>query len=71
MSTTLRNAGFRRRRRRGATTAAGAGSEKAGRRGASSGKLSLESLLAAKSFIESVGSIDKAEEAIGVLKRLQ
>jgi hypothetical protein len=72
VSTTLHNAGFRRRRRRRAVATAGA-SATAGRRGAahSAGKLSIESLLAAKSFIDRVGSIDKAEEAISALKKLR
>ena len=71
VSTTLHNAGFRRRRRRVAVAAAAAPAAGPGRRAAKSGKLSLESLLAAKSFIDRVGSVDKAEEAISALKKLR
>ena len=71
VSTTLHNAGFRRRRRRAAVAVAAGTASGNGRRSAASGKLSLESLLAAKSFIDRVGSVDKAEEAISALKKLR
>jgi arginine repressor len=65
VSTTLRDAGYRRKRR--------------GRRGANGAvvakstglALDLDALIAAKALIAKVGSLEKAEAAISVLKKLQ
>jgi arginine repressor len=62
VSKTLREAGYR-RRRRGRKGAAAA-------RSASSNGLSLDALLAAKALIVKVGSIETAERAISALKKL-
>jgi hypothetical protein len=63
VSKTLREAGYRRRRRgRKAGTAAV--------RSASGNGLSLDALLAAKALIVKVGSIETAEQAISALKKL-
>ena len=60
VSTTLKAAGYRRKRRRkshAGATWAGAARKTNGHR------LDLESLMAAKTLIEKVGSIEKAEQA--------
>lgn len=69
VSTTLKAAGYRRKRRRrkahaGATSAGAA-------KKTNSHRLDLESLMAAKTLIEKVGSIEKAEQALSVLKKLK
>jgi hypothetical protein len=60
VSTTLRASGFRRRRRKTAVRA----------EAPSANGLSIDALLAAKALIAKVGSVDVAEEALRVLKRL-
>jgi hypothetical protein len=69
VSTTLRAAGYR-RKRRGKKAAAGATSTGAAKK-TNGHRLDLESLMAAKTLIQKVGSIEKAEEALSVLKKLQ
>jgi transposase len=62
VSVTLRSAGYRRRRRgRKATTTTAT---------ASHNGLNVEALIAAKALIGKVGSVEAAEEAIKVLKKL-
>jgi transposase len=62
VSKTLRNAGYR-RKRRGKRTATAAGAK------ATRG-LNMESLLAAKALIEKSGSVEAAQEALAALKKL-
>ena len=74
VSTTLRAAGYRRRRRgkrvhADGIASRGIASRHAGRSHGGNG-LSLESLLAAKSLIQTAGSIEVAEEAIRAIKKL-
>ncbi len=63
VSAVLREAGYRRRRRRLTR-------EPSGRSAASNG-LSLDALIAAKALIDKVGSVEVAEEAIRAMKKLQ
>jgi hypothetical protein len=65
VSSTLRAAGFR-RKRRGRKAATGAVRARAATNG-----LSLDALIAAKLLIEKVGGIENAEAAISALKKLQ
>lgn len=67
VSTTLRDAGYRRRRRR-AVAAVGAGN-RSDRRSVSHG-LDLEALIATKALVDKIGGIETAEEALRALKRL-
>jgi arginine repressor len=64
VSTTLRAAGFR-RKRRGKKVAAAAGA-----RPATGHRLNLDALLAAKALIAKVGSIELAQEALAAMKKL-
>jgi len=66
VSTTLRAAGFRRRKRRRALATVGAAK---GSRFAGHG-LDLEALIATKALVQKVGSIETAEEALRALRRL-
>ncbi len=65
VSAVLREAGYRRRRRR----RRGAADTLSGRTTANG--LNLEALLAAKTLIEKVGSVEVAEEALRAMKKLQ
>jgi len=74
VSTTLRAAGYRRRRRgkrvhADGVASRGVPSRHAGRSHGGHG-LNLEALLAAKSLIQTAGSIEVAEEAIRAIKKL-
>jgi arginine repressor len=69
VSTTLRAAGYRRRRRGKRVHADGAASRHGSRSHGGNG-LNLEALLAAKSLIQTAGSIAVAEEAIRAIKKL-
>jgi hypothetical protein len=64
VSTTLRASGFRRRRRRSKNARVMAGRVSPGN------GINLDALLAAKALIQTVGSVDAAEEALRALKRL-
>jgi arginine repressor len=63
VSAVLREAGYRRRRRRGAADALSGRMTPNG--------LNLEALIAAKALIEKVGSVEVAEEALRAMKKLQ
>ena len=63
VSMTLRSAGYR-RKRRGKRTAAAAAHPATGN------GLNVEALIAAKALISKVGSVETAEEALRVLKKL-
>jgi hypothetical protein len=65
VSSTLKAAGFR-RKRRGRKSGAAVVRARAATNG-----LSLDALIAAKSLIEKVGGIENAEAAISALKKLQ
>ncbi len=65
VSSTLRAAGFRRKRR---SRKSGAGVD--GMPAAANG-LNLDALIAAKSLIEKVGGIENAQAALSALKKLQ
>jgi hypothetical protein len=65
VSSTLRAAGFRRKRR---GRKAGA---KSARTPSTANGLNLEALIAAKALIEKVGGVENAEAAISALKKLQ
>jgi arginine repressor len=65
VSSTLRAAGFRRKRR-----GRKAGAQSVRTRATANG-LNLDALIAAKSLIEKVGGIENAEAAISALKRLR
>jgi arginine repressor len=62
VSTTLRDAGYRRRRRGGKAAAIAAP--------ASGNGLNLDALIAAKALIQKVGSVEAAEEALRAMKKL-
>jgi F420-0:gamma-glutamyl ligase len=64
VSTTLRAAGFRRKRRGKKVTATGVD------RSATGSGLNLDALLAAKALIRKVGSLEVAQEALAALKKL-
>jgi hypothetical protein len=66
VSSTLKAAGFRRKRR-----GRKAGTKAVTKRTAATNGLSLDALIAAKSLIEKVGGIENAELAISALKKLQ
>jgi hypothetical protein len=69
VSTTLRAAGYRRKRRgKKATVGASSGSSAKKSNGR---RIDLESLIAAKTLIQKLGNIEKAEEALSILKKLQ
>jgi hypothetical protein len=66
VSSTLKAAGFRRKRR-----SRKAGAKAAARARTATNGLSLNALIAAKSLIEKVGGFENAEAAISALKKLQ
>ena len=68
VSTTLKSLGYRRKRRKKHSNGAAPATASKKMNGH---RLDLESLMAAKALIEKVGSIQKAEEALSVLKKLQ
>jgi hypothetical protein len=65
VSTTLRSAGYRRKRRGRKVAAATAAAA------SSSNGLNLDALIAAKALIAKVGSVEIAEDALRAMKRLQ